>query len=262
MKKILVVAFVAVYSLSSNAQDVLVRKGGEVENVKVLEVSPTEVKYKKSNNEDGPVFIEKRSNIYSIKYKNGDVQLFYNESEQKGSVLANSASPNKTGIDNSNMSSTSVYSNYGKEKKFSHDIDFYVRDAWGIGYQFRKEISSYFGWNIIGVSYMSDFDDITDVGIVNVRALGIRLSTPDVKTVRFFADLRLGYSFVYANFDFPLDHKFSWLNGTRYRGNFFGLDFSPGIQFCKYYSVSYNLNFLKNGDGKILTHWGKFTITI
>ena len=64
MKKILIVAFVTVCYLSANAQDVLVRKGGEVENVKVLEVSPTEVKYKKSNNEDGPIFIEKRSNIY------------------------------------------------------------------------------------------------------------------------------------------------------------------------------------------------------
>ena len=109
---------------------------------------------------------------------------------------------------------------------------------------------------------MSDFDDITTVGILNIRALGLRHSTPDVKTVRFFADLRLGYSFLYANFEFPFGHEYSWLNGFRYRGHFFGLDFNPGIQFCKHYAISYNLNFLKNADGKILTHWGKFSIII
>ena len=79
MKKYLFVAIFAACSLSMSAQDILVRKNGEVENVKVLEVSPTEVKYKKSNNEDGPVFIEKRSNLYSVKYKNGEVQTFNDE---------------------------------------------------------------------------------------------------------------------------------------------------------------------------------------
>ena len=59
-------AIFAASFLSINAQDILVRKGGEMENVKVLEVTPTEVKYRKSNNEDGPIFTEKRSKLYSV----------------------------------------------------------------------------------------------------------------------------------------------------------------------------------------------------
>lgn len=102
MKKTLfLIAFVA-SSFTMNAQDILVRKGGEVENVKVIEVSPTEVKYKKNSNPDGPVFIEKRSNIYSIKYQNGEVQ-----SLGEGSVQ---------------YDGTKYYSNYGKEKKLTHEV--------------------------------------------------------------------------------------------------------------------------------------------
>ena len=80
MKQHLFVALFALCSISLYAQDILVRKGGEIENVKVVEVSPTEIKYKKSSNLDGPVFVEKRSNLYSVKYQNGEVQVFKDHS--------------------------------------------------------------------------------------------------------------------------------------------------------------------------------------
>ena len=83
MKKTFLLIAFASSSFTLNAQDILVKKGGEVENVKVLEVSPTEVKFKKSNNPDGPVFIENRSNLYSIKYQNGEVQLFEEKEKSK-----------------------------------------------------------------------------------------------------------------------------------------------------------------------------------
>ena len=98
--KVVRLLFVAVFVLSFlslHAQDILVRKGGEVENVKVLEVSPTEVRYKKSDNPDGPVFVEKRLNLYSVKYQNGEVQTFIDDSNEN--------------------EGTSIYKGYGKEKK-------------------------------------------------------------------------------------------------------------------------------------------------
>ena len=76
MKKTFFLIAFAAGSFTLNAQDILVRKGGKIENVKVLEVSPTEVKFKKSNNPDGPIFVEKRSDLYSIQYQNGEVQTF------------------------------------------------------------------------------------------------------------------------------------------------------------------------------------------
>ncbi|MBP5318369.1 MAG: hypothetical protein J6Y77_03085, partial [Paludibacteraceae bacterium] len=42
----------------------------------VLEISDSEVKYKKQSNPDGPTYVEKKSNIATIVYSNGDVEVF------------------------------------------------------------------------------------------------------------------------------------------------------------------------------------------
>ena len=51
--------------------DIIVLNNGEEIEAKVLEVGLSEVKYKKCDNPDGPVFIESRSTIFMIKYQNG-----------------------------------------------------------------------------------------------------------------------------------------------------------------------------------------------
>ena len=190
MKKTLFLIAFAVCSFTLNAQDILVRKGGDTENVKVLEVSPTEVKFKKNNDPDSPVFIEKRSNLYSIKYQNGEVQNF-----------------------NSNY-----YSEYGKGKMFTNEADVYIGAGWGVGYQLRREFNQYVGWNIVGISYMNDFSSLSNVGLVNVKLLGIRGYTPSYKWIRGFADLNLGYS---------LEYDYG------YTSHHLGIDFSLGIQVHK-----------------------------
>lgn len=178
-------------SLSLNAQDILVKKSGDVEDVKVLEVSPTEIKYKKNSNPDGPVFIEKRSDIYSIKYQNGDVQTFNNI----------------------------YYADYGKEKKFTHEADLYLGAGWGVGYQFRREFNKYVGWNIIGISYMNDFSNPRDVGLINLKLLGVRGYTPSYKWLRGYADLCLGYSYEYGDIH-----------------HYLGMDLNLGAQVHKHFA--------------------------
>ena len=154
MKKTFLLIAFASSSFTLNAQDILVKKGGEVENVKVLEVSPTEVKFKKSNNPDGPVFIENRSNLYSIKYQNGEVQLFEEKEKSKNTV---SLPP-------------SIYAN---PPKFTHEAELFIGDGWGLGYQLRKDFNQYVGWDIIGVSYMTHFESPGNIGLVNIRPLGV-----------------------------------------------------------------------------------------
>lgn len=58
------------------AQDTLVKRDGRQILGKVLEVSQTEVKYKKAELADGPVYIEDKATIVKIKYKGGYVDLF------------------------------------------------------------------------------------------------------------------------------------------------------------------------------------------
>jgi len=59
-----------------NAQDVIITKNAEKVEAKIVEISPTEIKYKKTNNLDGPTFILYTSDVQTIIYSNGDVQLF------------------------------------------------------------------------------------------------------------------------------------------------------------------------------------------
>lgn len=58
------------------SQDTLFLRNGEQQIGKVFEISPNEVKYKKNDTTDGPTYIELKTNISKIKYKNGVVEEF------------------------------------------------------------------------------------------------------------------------------------------------------------------------------------------
>ena len=62
----------AFIGLNTSAQDVIVKRNGEELQCKILEVSKNEVKYKRWTNQDGPSFAEKKSDIFMIKYENGE----------------------------------------------------------------------------------------------------------------------------------------------------------------------------------------------
>ena len=209
MKKSLFLIVLAASSLALNAQDIIVRKGGEIENVKVLEVSPTEVKFKKSNNPDSPIFVESLSNLYSIKYQNGEVQTFEDSYRQSNN-------------------NANYYSGYSKEKKLTHEADLFIGAGWGVGYQLRKEFNQYVGWNIAGISYMSDFSNPKDVGLIYFKLLGVRGYTPSYKRIRGYAELNLGYSLEY-------DY------GDCY--HYFGINFGTGIQVHKNFSFGFETMF-------------------
>jgi hypothetical protein len=58
------------------AQDVILKKDNTTVLSKVLEVTSTEIKYKKWSNQDGPTYSIDRSEVTSINYQNGDVDKF------------------------------------------------------------------------------------------------------------------------------------------------------------------------------------------
>lgn len=84
MKRIislLVLAICAIQALM--AQDIIVTRQSERIDAKVTEVTENEVRYKKTSNPDGPVFVLSKSNIVSIIYANGEVQLFNDTNEEQ-----------------------------------------------------------------------------------------------------------------------------------------------------------------------------------
>ena len=63
-------------AIVANAQDVIIFRNGEETEVKVEEITPNEVKYKKTSNPDGPSYIFNKDDIFMIKYKNGEKDVF------------------------------------------------------------------------------------------------------------------------------------------------------------------------------------------
>lgn len=70
---------------SVSAQDVIVTRDSKRIDASVQEISDTEVRYKRQDNPDGPVFVLKTSEIASIVFANGEVQSFENVGSQQRS---------------------------------------------------------------------------------------------------------------------------------------------------------------------------------
>jgi hypothetical protein len=62
--------------LSAQAQDKIVKKGGEVLEVTILEISPNEIKYQLFSDPQGPIFIMDKDRIAEVIYKNGRVEKY------------------------------------------------------------------------------------------------------------------------------------------------------------------------------------------
>lgn len=67
-------------ALTVSAQDVIVKRNGDELQCKITEVNKTEVKYKRWSNQEGPTFSEKKSEIFMIKYENGEKDMIAHES--------------------------------------------------------------------------------------------------------------------------------------------------------------------------------------
>jgi hypothetical protein len=70
LKATLLSAF-ALISLTASAQDKIYKKGGDVIEGKVKEVTPRNISYKRTDNPDGPDYVINRNEVERIKYQNG-----------------------------------------------------------------------------------------------------------------------------------------------------------------------------------------------
>ena len=56
---------------NAQAQDLLTKRNGEELSVKILEITPSEVRYRRADNPDGPLISIWRSDVFMIRYANG-----------------------------------------------------------------------------------------------------------------------------------------------------------------------------------------------
>ncbi len=64
------------FSMTSFCQDIITKKDGSEIQAKILEVTPSEIKYKSFDNQSGPTFTVLISQLLLIKYENGTNEVF------------------------------------------------------------------------------------------------------------------------------------------------------------------------------------------
>lgn len=90
MKKIILSALASVFTLANCfSQDIITKKNSEDIQAKVIEVTTTEIKYKKFDNQNGPTFTLLKSDVLMIRYENGSKDIF-NESQNTSSANTSS----------------------------------------------------------------------------------------------------------------------------------------------------------------------------
>lgn len=85
------------WSGMATAQDVIVMKDQSTVMSKVLEITNTEIKYKKWNNQDGPTYSVNRSEVVSINYENGEVDHFSETTSNQQSTYSQQTQNNHNG---------------------------------------------------------------------------------------------------------------------------------------------------------------------
>lgn len=88
MKKLIFTVLTSIFTMTlCFSQDIITKKSSEDIQAKVLEVTTTEIKYKKFDNLNGPTFTILKSDVLMVRYENGTKDIF-NE-EKKNETVSN-----------------------------------------------------------------------------------------------------------------------------------------------------------------------------
>jgi hypothetical protein len=96
-----------------NACDIMLLRNGEEIQAKIIEVGINEVKYKKCDNLDGPIYIEAKNKIFKIKYANGSEDVFKLEKQEVKPTQSNPSTGYyvnpETGASNNNKKKLEIW---------------------------------------------------------------------------------------------------------------------------------------------------------
>ena len=101
MKQILT-AFFLLASVIASASDLIIKHNEEKLEVKIIEVSETDVRYKMLDNLEGPTFLLKSDKIAAIIFENGFIKTFSKEQEVSNTLPSEKPKLNSLVIRNGN----------------------------------------------------------------------------------------------------------------------------------------------------------------
>jgi hypothetical protein len=101
MKQYALILLAIIFTMTGAfSQDIITTKTGEDILAKMVEVGHTEIKYKKFDNPEGPLFTILKSDVLMIRYENGTKDIFTEEPKSNAVVPPYSLSPNLNTPDN------------------------------------------------------------------------------------------------------------------------------------------------------------------
>lgn len=98
----------AMFCATIMAQDVIITKESLRIDAKIEEVSAEQIKYRKANNPNGPLFIMPTNEIQAVMYENGDVQIFETSENKSKNKVARSDKQTKSPKERKEHKSISV----------------------------------------------------------------------------------------------------------------------------------------------------------
>ena len=147
--------------LTVQAADVIVLRNSTRIDAKILEVSDTEIKYKKANNLDGPTFTQKVEGISAIIYENGDVTSYADQAP----VQAQSAPQNNSKASAASNAPADQPVQAQKEGKFKLQFNPQPSDKYWcgltVGYMSKNMQSSYMRSKAQGSFIMGEENAVT-----------------------------------------------------------------------------------------------------
>jgi len=153
MKKIIVfivILFIAmIHSIA--AHDLIILRNGSIIDANVLEISPTEIRYRRLDHLDGPVIVIFISEVLTIRYQNGTTQVFGNAPPSQTPRTQTPATPPRdtTSIINPNKFIFGVSANAGGAMAMEFGSTPGLRFEFGIG-NFNADLflgGGYYGFN-------------------------------------------------------------------------------------------------------------------
>ena len=78
----------ALSTMISFSQDIILKKSGDEIAAKIIEIGTTEIKYKDFGTDEGPILTLLKSDIFMIKYKNGAKEIFVEEETESTTLYS------------------------------------------------------------------------------------------------------------------------------------------------------------------------------
>jgi hypothetical protein len=240
MKKILILAVALIGSATVTlAQDIITLKNGDEIKAKVQEIGLSDVKYKKFENANGPTYTLLKTEIFMIKYENGEKDVFttQNQPAQEKQLLL-PASPTVRQNDYSTPAGSGVQQN-----EYSHINDMTKRGKVPLrekNYEIGIQLDGGFGY-----FYMSDlngnYESENNVGLMGGG--GLFLDIYPSKTNIWSLGTGVSYWGHYYMTDYDADYSFSYINWDVY----WGARDPLGVSGVKLYAkVGLRLSFLQD----------------